>query len=123
MFYNYEVYYNKSIRQSIAYTNSTKIYLNAVEKKFNKFDKVKKKTLMKILTTTSYDGVSEIWKHIMELIHLFNKLKRIKVELADSFIVWQVFKFLSTQFNAFKITNNAQKDEWSLSEMTTTIVT
>lgn len=43
MFYNYEVYYNKSIRQSIAYTNSTKIYLNAVEKKFNKFDKVKKK--------------------------------------------------------------------------------
>ncbi|KAG2725088.1 hypothetical protein I3760_01G050000 [Carya illinoinensis] len=40
-----------------------------------------------------------------------------KVELADSFLVWQVLKSLPPQFDALKTTYDAQKDEWSLSKM------
>jgi len=40
-----------------------------------------------LLTTTTYDGVSGVCEHIMKLTHFFNKLKQMKVELADSFLV------------------------------------
>ncbi|KAG6642075.1 hypothetical protein CIPAW_09G118100, partial [Carya illinoinensis] len=93
---------DKSIRLSIADTDSTKEYLDVVGKKFIKFDKVEKGTLMKFLTTTTYDGVSGVREHIMKLTHFFNKLKGMK-------------------FDTLKTTYNAQKDEWSLSEMTAII--
>ncbi|KAG6641745.1 hypothetical protein CIPAW_09G096200 [Carya illinoinensis] len=98
---------DKLIRLSISDTDSTKEYLDAVGKKFIKFDKAENGTLMKLLTTTTYDEVSGVREHIMKLTHFFNKLKGMKVELADSFL-----------FDALKTTYNAQKDEWSLSEMT-----
>ncbi|KAG6645088.1 hypothetical protein CIPAW_08G099000 [Carya illinoinensis] len=60
---------------------------------------------MKLLITTTYDGVSGVREHIMKLTHFFNKRKGIKVELADNFLT----------------TYNVQKDEWSLSEMTTSV--
>lgn len=45
-----------------------------------------------------------------------------KVELAYKFFEWQVLESLPTEFDALKIsTYNAQKDEQSLSEMTTII--
>ncbi|XP_042950214.1 uncharacterized protein LOC122282322 [Carya illinoinensis] len=109
---------DKSIRLSIANTDSAKEYLDAVGKKFTKFDKAENENLMKLLTTTTYDGISGVREHIMKLTHFFNKLKGMKVELADSFLVWQVLESLPPQFDALKTIYNAQKDEWSLSEMT-----
>jgi len=73
---------------------------------------------MKLHTTTTYDRVSGVREHIMKLSHLFNKLRQMKVELVDSFLVWQVLESLPSQFDALKTTYNAKRDEWSLSEMT-----
>ncbi|KAK9267878.1 hypothetical protein L1049_010315 [Liquidambar formosana] len=109
---------DKSIRQSIVYTDDAKAFLDAVGKKFTKFNKAEKGTLMKLLTTTSYDGASGVREHIMKLTHFFNKLRDMKVELVDSFLVWQGHKSLPSQFDALKTTDNAQKEEWTLSEMT-----
>jgi hypothetical protein len=47
---------------------------------------------MKLLTTTTYDGVSRVREHIMKLTQFFNKLRQMNVELADSFLVWQVLE-------------------------------
>ena len=112
---------DESIRQSITHADSAKDFLVAVDKKFIKFDKAKKGTFMKLLTTTTYDGVSRVREHIKKLTHFFNKLREMKVELADSFLVWQVLKSLPFQFDALKTTYNVQRDEWSLSEMTTIV--
>jgi hypothetical protein len=109
---------DKSIRQSITCTDSAKNFLATVRNKFTKFDKAEKGTFMKLLITTTYDGVSGVREHIIKLTHFFNKLMQMKVELADSFLVWQVLESLPSQFNALKTTYNAQRDEWSLSEMT-----
>jgi hypothetical protein len=79
--------YDKSIRQNITCTDSAKDFLVAVGNKFTKFDKAEKGTFMKLLTTTTYDGVSGVCEHIMKLTHFFNKLRQMKVELADSFLV------------------------------------
>jgi hypothetical protein len=73
---------------------------------------------MKLLTATTYDGVSGVREHIMKLTHFFNKLRQMKVELADSFLVLQVLESLPSQFDALKTTYNAHRDEWNLSEMT-----
>jgi hypothetical protein len=81
--------------------------LAAVGDKFTKFDKVEKRTFMKLLTTTTYDGVSGVSEHTMKLTHFFNKLRQMKVELTDSFFVWQVLESLPSQFDALKITYNA----------------
>jgi len=62
---------------------------------------------MKLLTTTTYDGVSGVREHTMKLTHFFNKLRQMKVELTDSFFVWQVLESLPSQFDALKITYNA----------------
>jgi len=108
---------NKSIRQSITCTDSAKDFLATVGDKFTKFDKADKGTFMKLLTTTTYDGVNGVHEHIMKFAHFFNKLRQMKVELADNFLVWQVLESLPSQFDALKTTYNAQRDKWSLSEM------
>jgi hypothetical protein len=95
-----------------------KVFFAIVWDKFTKFDKAEKGTFMKLHTTTTYDGVSGVREHIMKLSHLFNKLRQMKVELVDSFLVWQVLESLPSQFDALKTTYNAKRDEWSLSEMT-----
>ncbi|XP_042974701.1 uncharacterized protein LOC122306336 [Carya illinoinensis] len=108
---------DKSIRQSIAHIENVQDFLEAVRKKFTKFDKAEKGTYMKLLTTTTYDGLRGVQEHIVKLIHFFNKLKEMKVELADSFLAWQVLESLPSQFDGLKIIYNAQKEKWSLSEM------
>ncbi|XP_042983204.1 uncharacterized protein LOC122312614 [Carya illinoinensis] len=98
---------DKSIRQSIHQTNNAKDFLDAVGKKFTKFDKAEKGTFMKFLATTTYDGISGVRKHIMKLTHFFNKQREMKVELTDSFLVWQVLESLPSQFDTLKTTYNA----------------
>lgn len=77
--------------------------------------------MIKLLIITTYDGISGVREHIMKLTHFFNKFKRIKVELVNSFLIWQVLESLPTQYDALKITYNALKDEWSLNEMIATV--
>jgi hypothetical protein len=69
-----------------------RIFLAAVGDKFIKFNKAEKRIFMKLLTTTTYDGVSRVREHIMKLTQFFNKLRQMNVELADSFLVWQVLE-------------------------------
>lgn len=54
----------------------------------------------------------------MKLSHFFNKLKEMKVELANSSILeWQVLESLASQFNGLQTTYNARKEELRWSEM------
>ncbi|XP_041009355.1 uncharacterized protein LOC121253403 [Juglans microcarpa x Juglans regia] len=77
---------DKFIRQSIANTENANGFLEVVGKKFTKFDKVENGTYIKLLTTTTYDGLGRVREHIMKLTHFFNKLKEMKVELQTLFL-------------------------------------
>lgn len=66
---------DKSIRQSIADTDSAKEYFDIVRKKFTMLDKARKGTPMKLLTITTYDRVSGVQEHIMKPTYFFSKLK------------------------------------------------
>jgi len=76
--------------------------LAVVRDKFTKFDKEENETFMKLLITTTYDGVSGVCEHIMKLTHFFNKLRQMKDKLVDSFLVWQVLESLTFGFDTLK---------------------
>lgn len=54
----------------------------------------------------------------MKRTHYYNKLKDMKVELAEDFLVWTVLESLPTESDGLKSAYNAQKGEWNLNEMT-----
>lgn len=78
---------DKSIKQCVPDNENAKAYLADIGKQFTKFDKVEKTTYMQLLTSTKYDGFSGVHEHIMKLTHYFNKLKDMKVEPAEDFLV------------------------------------
>ncbi|KAJ1416502.1 hypothetical protein SESBI_17282 [Sesbania bispinosa] len=76
---------NKSILEN----NKAKDFLSSVGEKFKTFDKAQKGPYLSFLEKTKYDGVSGVREHMMKLVHYYNKLKSLKVELGDSYLIWQ----------------------------------
>ncbi|KAJ1381059.1 gag-polypeptide of LTR copia-type [Sesbania bispinosa] len=107
----------KSIRQSIPENNKAKDFLSSVGEKFKTFDKAQKGQYLSLLEKTKYDGVSGVREHMMKLVHYYNKLKSLKVELGDSYLIWQVMESFPSQFDVLKTSYNTQKEEWTIDEM------
>ena len=64
-----------------------------------------------------YKGKGNIREYIMEMSHLVSKLKALKLELSEDLLVHLVLISLPTQFSQFKVSNNCQKETWSLNEL------
>ncbi|CAJ2662216.1 unnamed protein product [Trifolium pratense] len=107
----------KSIRQSIPEIDVAKDYLKAVGKKFTRFDKAKKSEYLSLFDKTLYDGVSGVREHIMKMIHYYNKLKELKVEIGEDTLIWRVLQSLPPQFDVMRTSYNTQKAEWTIDEM------
>ena len=105
-----------SIRQSIPDNDNAKDFMISVGEKFKTFDKAQNGQYMLLLEKTKYDGVSGVREH-MKLVHYYNKLKSLKVDLGDSYLIWQVMESLPSQFHVLKTSYNTQKEEWTIDEM------
>jgi len=88
-----------------------------VGEKFKTFDKAQKGQYLSLLEKTKYNGVSSVREHMMKLVHYYNKLKSLKVELGDSYLIWQIMESLPSQFDVLKTSYNTQKEEWTIYEM------
>jgi len=107
----------KSIRQSILDNDNAKDFMRSVGEKFKTFDKAQKGQYLSLLEKTKYDGVNGVREHMMKLVHYYNKLKSLKVDLGDSYLIWQVMESLPSQFDVLKTSYNTQKEEWTIDEM------
>ncbi|KAJ1412062.1 gag-polypeptide of LTR copia-type [Sesbania bispinosa] len=107
----------KSIRQIIPENNKAKDFMSSVGEKFMTFDKAQKGQYLSLLEKTKYDGVSGVREHMMKLVHYYNKFKSLKVELGDSYLIWQVMESLPSQFDVLNTSYNTQKEEWTIDEM------
>ena len=87
-------YTMETIRQSIPDNDNPKDFMISVGEKFKTFDKAQKGQYLLLLEKTKYDGVSGVREHMMKLVHYYNKLKSLKVELCDSYLIWQVMESL-----------------------------
>jgi hypothetical protein len=113
---------DKTIKNSIPQCDNAKDYLAAVSKKFVVFDKAEKSNYMRLLTTTTYDGTTGVREHVMRMTNLAMRLRDMKVDIPDSYLVWLILESLPDQFSALKTSYNVVKGEWGLDEMTAIVV-
>ena len=71
------------------------------------------------LRLTSVRGVRE---HIMQMRDNVAQLKKLEVEMLESFLVHYILNTLSHQYGPFKISYNTHKDKWSINELMTMCV-
>ncbi|KAF7823727.1 Retrovirus-related Pol polyprotein from transposon TNT 1-94 [Senna tora] len=108
---------DKTIRQSIPEKDTVVDYLKAISEKFKKFDKSHKAYYLSLLDNTLYDGASSVREHMMKLVNYFNKLKSLKVDLGESYLVYKVLQSLPAEYGVLRTTYNSQEAEWSIDQM------
>ena len=90
---------------------TAKEFIEEIEKHFVKNDKAEMSMLLASLISQKYKGKGNIREYIMEMSHLASKLKTLKLELSEDFLVHLVLISLPTQFSQFKVTYNCQKEK------------
>ena len=89
---------------------TTKGFLEDIEKRFAKNEKVEKSTLLAKLISMRYVGKGNIREYIMEMSHIASKLKALKLELSEDLLVHLVLVSLPTQYIQFTVSYNYQKE-------------
>ncbi|CAN1216839.1 hypothetical protein LINPERPRIM_LOCUS789, partial [Linum perenne] len=94
-----------------------KDFLEEIEKRFAKNDKVEMTSLLSYLMSMKYKGQGNVREYILQMSHIVSKLKALKVDLSEELLVLMVLVSLPSQFSQFKISYNCQKEKWSLNEL------
>ncbi|GMJ05206.1 hypothetical protein HRI_004189800 [Hibiscus trionum] len=79
-----------------------KSFLDDLEQRFAKNDKVEMTSLLNSLMSIKYKGQGNIREYIMEMFHLASKLKALKIELSEDLLVLMVLVSLPAQLKRDK---------------------
>ncbi|KAF7810137.1 Retrovirus-related Pol polyprotein from transposon TNT 1-94 [Senna tora] len=112
----------KNIRQSIPEKETATEFLKAISDKYKKFEKSQKAYYLSLLDNTRYDGVSGVREHMMKLLNYFNKLKGLKVDLGESYLVYRILESLPAKYGVLRTTYNSQECEWNIDQMISIVV-
>ena len=104
----------KGIRGSISECTKAKDFIKAVEEQFVSSDKVLASTLMKRLSSKTFDSSRNVREHIMEMRDMSAQLKSLEVDISESFLVHFILNSLPSEYSPFKISYNTHKDKWSV---------
>ena len=96
--------------------------LKAIDEQFVTLDKPLASTLIMKFTSLKPTGIRGVRKHIMEMKDIVAQLKKLKVEMFESFLVNFILNTLPPQYWPFKISYNTHKDKWSINELMTMCV-
>ena len=96
-----------AIRMSITYCSTASEYIAKVKSQFTGSSKTSAATLAEQLMTKKYTGgLGGIREHILQMIHMANKLKTMDMPLPESFLVQLIFKSLPKEFVTFHVNYN-----------------
>ena len=62
-------------------------------------------------------GLGGIREHILQMIHMANKLKTMDMPLPESFLVQLVFKSLPKEFVTFNVNYNTFLENWDIEKL------
>ena len=82
-----------------------------------KNEKAETSTLLRKLVGMKYTNKENIREYIMEMSNIAGKLKALKLQLFDDFLVHLILISLPAQFSQFIVSYNTQKDKWTLNEL------
>jgi len=105
------------LRGGIPEGTDAKGFLKQISDRFATNEKVETSTTLSKLVSMRYKGKGNIREYIMEMSNLVTKLRGLKLELSDDFLVHLILNSLPTQFDQFKVSYNTQKEKWSLNEL------
>ncbi|XP_062079432.1 uncharacterized protein LOC133783827 isoform X2 [Humulus lupulus] len=108
---------DESIRDSIPKSENAKDFLAAIKEKYKKFSKNEKNEHLNMLHHTVYDGSGDIRAHIDKLMGHYHKLKAMDMDLGEDYMVWLVMENIPSQFDSIRSSYNAQKEQWTVGEM------
>ena len=111
-----------AIYASIPKVDIAKGLLEEIGKKFIKFDRNEKHQYLDLLNNTKYDGVKGVRDHIMLLSSYYNKLKGLKMDIGEEFLIYTIMKSLPSQFDNIRSSLNIKKKGCSLEELTAILV-
>ncbi|WJZ86463.1 hypothetical protein VitviT2T_005916 [Vitis vinifera] len=110
------------IRGSIEQHENVRELLKAIDEQFVTSDKALPNTLIMKFTSLKLTGIRGVHEHIMEMRDIVAQLKKLEVEMSESFLVHFILKTLPPQYGPFKISYNTHKDKWSINELMTMCV-
>ncbi|RVX10206.1 Retrovirus-related Pol polyprotein from transposon TNT 1-94 [Vitis vinifera] len=105
------------IRDSIEQHENVRELLKAIDEQFVTSDKALASTLIMKFTSLKLTGIRGVHEHIMEMRDIVAQLKKLEVEMSESFLVHFILNTLPPQYGPFKISYNTHKDKWSINEL------
>ncbi|XP_062091041.1 uncharacterized protein LOC133797221 [Humulus lupulus] len=109
---------DESIRDSIPQIEIAKDFLAAIKEKYKKFSKNEKNECLTLFHRTNYANSGDIRSHIDKLMGCYQKLKGMGLDLGEDYMVWFVMETIPSQFDSIRSSYNAQKEQWTIEEMT-----
>ncbi|XP_009800617.1 uncharacterized protein LOC107802694 [Nicotiana tabacum] len=102
---------SQSIRGSIPNSDKVKAYMKAIDEQFVSSDKVLASTLIKRLSSMTFDKSRTLREHIMEMRDIDTKFKSLEVDMSEPFLVHFILNSLPAEYGQFKISYNTHKDK------------
>jgi hypothetical protein len=93
----------KGIRGSILECNKATEFMRAVEEQFVSSNKALASTLMKKLSSKTFDRSRSVREHIKEMRDMAAQLKSLEVDISESFLVHFILNSFLTEYTPFKI--------------------
>ncbi|XP_070050775.1 uncharacterized protein [Nicotiana tomentosiformis] len=113
---------SQSIRVSIPNSDKVKANMKEIDEQFVSSDKALVNTLMKRLSSMTFDRSRAVREHIMETRDISAKLKSLEVDMFEPFLVHFILNSLPAEYSPFKISYDTHKDKWSINELLTMCV-
>ncbi|XP_059455162.1 uncharacterized protein LOC132185401 [Corylus avellana] len=102
---------SKGIRSSIPECTNAKAFIKAVDEQFMSSNKALPSTLMKKLSSKSFDNSRSVREHIMKTRDMAAQLKFLEIDISESFLVHFILNSLRSEYVPFKISYNTHKDK------------
>lgn len=96
--------------------------LKAIDDQFVTSEKALASTLIMKFSSYRLTSVKGVREHIMKIRGISAQLKKLEVDMSDSFLVHYILNFLPFEYGPFKISYNTHKDKWSINELMTMCV-
>ena len=110
------------IRGSVEQYDKVQDLLKAIGEQFVTSDKALASTLIMKFSSICITSVRGVREHIMQMRDIAAQLKKLGIDMSESFLVHFILNTLPHQYGPFKISYNTHKDKWSINELMTMCV-
>jgi hypothetical protein len=110
------------IRGSVDQHEKVRDLLKAIDEQFVTSDKALASTLIMKFSSLRLTSVRGVREHILQMRDNVAQLKKLEVEMSESFLVHYILNTFPHQYGPFKISYNTHKDKWSINELMTMCV-